>query len=135
MQQPKSKSTSIFQDLAEAVDRLGERTVQALLRDAIARKPNEASKKNAPNKKVKIAPAIRTSVVHSTVDRLQKAVSREEAKHSIEVSEFSRRELEALARLVDVPVRKDMKIGDIEDLIVNMTVGGRLNSQAIRGTN
>ena len=133
MQRSTSKSISIFRDLVEAVENLGEREVQLLLRGAVARNHSDNQIVGGNEKKGRISGATRLELIRSTADGLKTVMSREEAKRQIEMCEFSRRELEVLARSIDVPVRKDMKINDIEDLIVNMTVGGRLNSQAIRG--
>ena len=133
MQRSTSKSTSILRDVVDAVESLGEREVQLLLRNAVARNRigNRVVSGNEKKSGTPVRP--RLELIRSMANGLQTVMSREEAKRQIEMSEFSRRELEVLARSIDVPVRKDMKVNDIEDLIVNMTVGGRLNSQAIRG--
>lgn len=133
MPQPSVRYDNIFNVLAEAVERLGERQVARLLRQAITQKDTEGSPARNTTKKGGARVVIRHELVNATLERLQNATSREEGSQYIEIAGFSRRELEALARSVDVPVRKDMRAPDLEDLIVNMTVGGRLNSRAIRG--
>lgn len=63
---------------------------------------------------------------------LKTANSRDDGLRRLRDAELSRREVEALARLIDVPVRKDQRVDDLEELIVNVTIGSRLNSKAIR---
>jgi hypothetical protein len=71
-------------------------------------------------------------VINSVAQKLQTLASTDAGYRSLQEASLSRRELEALARSIDLPVRKDIRAADLEDLIVNVTIGGRLNSLAIR---
>jgi len=51
----------------------------------------------------------------------------------LEAAQLTRRNLEALARSFEVPVRKEDNLERLRDRIIDATIGARLNSQAIRG--
>lgn len=133
----KATSASLLRDLADAVDRLGEARVKAVLQEAHLRS-NQRSlplAKAANPKRMTATKGIRpvrAELVNQSLQHLKTASTRDEGLRRIREAEFSRRELEFLARCIDVPVRKDQKVEDLEELIVNVTTGGRLNSQAIR---
>lgn len=71
--------------------------------------------------------------VEETVESLIAAKSRDEAEHRLDEGELRRADLEAILRHLDLPVRKTDKVERIKEMIVNATVGARLDSHAIRG--
>ena len=133
MQRPAYRTNTIFRDLADAVERLGENEVQRILRNAVGATSSDDPTSFVKKTKGRIGRPIRLDLIGAVSVVLKGVDSREQAKVEIQNSEFSRKELEQLARSLNVPVRKDMKVNEVIDLIVNMTVGGRLNSKAIRG--
>jgi hypothetical protein len=66
--------------------------------------------------------------------RLHSLESREEGVACLESAQLRRVDLERLARALDLPVRKTDKIERMRDMIVDATIGSRLNSKAIRGS-
>lgn len=133
----KAASISLLREVADAVERLGEARVRTLLKEAASSGSSnrQGSLGLASAKKlsgVSRVPFVRQSLVEQIAQHLRIAESREDGISKIESAGLSRRELEVLARQFDVPVRKDQKVGDLQQLIVNVTVGGRLNSVAIR---
>jgi hypothetical protein len=59
--------------------------------------------------------------------------SREDGTNLLKRAELSKKELEALARLMDLPVLRDDDAERLRQKIVEESIGARLNSQAIRG--
>ncbi|MEU3269087.1 hypothetical protein [Streptomyces bacillaris] len=78
-----------------------------------------------------------TSVSSADLDRLREdlinASSREAGEKYIENQKLSRVDLQALARALDIPVRKGANMKAIKEGIVEATIGYRLRSGAIRG--
>jgi hypothetical protein len=134
MSATKTNSASLFRDLADAVDRLGEARVRSILREGAIRSDHKARPSLVASKKGSHAQKpIRRELVNNLAHQLRTLSSMEIGHRQIEAANLTRRELEALARSFDVPIRKDTKASDLADLVVNVTIGGRLNSAAIRG--
>lgn len=136
MPRKSSGSISLLRDLADAIERVGEEGIRALLRAAAGETPNGSRKGNSRGNIRKGRPeprGLRRDLIESVAEQLQILDSTEAGSRCLDEADLSRRELETLARSIDVPVRKDMRAADLEDLIVNVTIGGRLNSLAIRG--
>ncbi|WP_162602813.1 hypothetical protein [Streptomyces sp. CS090A] len=78
-----------------------------------------------------------TSISSADLDRLREdlinASSREVGEDYIENQKLSRADLQALARALDIPVRKGDNMNAIKEGIVEATIGYRLRSGAIRG--
>jgi hypothetical protein len=135
---PRKSPSSVYllRDLTDAIERVGEVNVRSLLRGAAGSASNGSRKGNLVGeiRKGKGEPRrLRRDLIESVAQQLQILDSTEAGSRCLEDADLSRRELEALARSIDVPVRKDIRVADLEDLIVNVTIGGRLNSLAIRG--
>lgn len=133
----KAASVSLLREVADAVERLGEPRVRHLLQDALAGgRQGQLPLKRAVNPKrntaIRKSSPVRSALIEQALHDLKTFESREGGVKRIRDAAFSRRELESLARMVDVPIRKDQKVQDLEELIVNVTIGGRLNSKAIR---
>jgi hypothetical protein len=71
--------------------------------------------------------------VENYLDQLTMAQTREAASEIIDKLNFTRKELEALARTRSVHVTKDDNVQRIKEKLVEAIVGSRLNSLAIRG--
>jgi hypothetical protein len=91
------------------------------------------------SKSVSAAESKRSRPTHSDDDlkilseRLFSLMSREEGAELLDAAHLTRHNLEALARSIDLPVRKEDNIERLRDRIIAATIGARLNSQAIRG--
>lgn len=64
---------------------------------------------------------------------LSNAESREAGENYLNDQNLNRANLQALARKLDIPVRKGDNMGAIRENIVEATIGYRLRSDAIRG--
>ncbi|MGA5817223.1 hypothetical protein ACPC54_05095 [Kitasatospora sp. NPDC094028] len=64
---------------------------------------------------------------------LSAATSREAGEEHLESRKLTRTDLQALARALDIPVRKGDNMSAIKEGIVEATIGYRLRSGAIRG--
>jgi hypothetical protein len=60
--------------------------------------------------------------------------SREAGQEYLDEQNLSRADLQALARVLDIPVRKGDNMYAIKESIVEATIGYRLRSDAIRGS-
>jgi hypothetical protein len=129
-----TSSSALLRALADAVDRLGEGRVRSILADAgRADEPGQLRFGSGGTKKRNASAAVRLKLVRSLAEQLQSLDSLEAGEDEFRKADLSRRELESLARSFDVPVRKDINQRDLETLLLNVTIGGRLNSRAIRG--
>jgi len=66
-------------------------------------------------------------------DRLRRLQSRDEGLDLLENSSLGKKQLEQLARLMDLPVAREDDVEHLRNKIVEASIGSRLNSQAIRG--
>ncbi|MFF0963955.1 hypothetical protein ACWDQO_11360 [Streptomyces sp. NPDC003703] len=64
---------------------------------------------------------------------LSGAESREVGEEYLKKQKLSRADLQALARVLDIPVRKGDNMDAIRESVVEATIGYRLRSDAIRG--
>lgn len=131
----KSSISNLLHDLANAIDRVGERRVRELLLQLAAdENVSTVTKKSGAGLKKGVA-AIRSDSekVNRIIYQLNSLDSIDAGRECLDSANLTRRELEAVARAFDVPVRKDIRVEGLEDLILNVTIGGRLNSLAIRG--
>ena len=69
------------------------------------------------------------------INQLANITNREEAQLLLNLRCPSKKSLEIIARKLDLPIIKQGKIDDLRDRIVEATVGSRIRSQAIQGTN
>jgi len=67
------------------------------------------------------------------VTQLRTLGSREDGLNLLKEAQLTKKELEALARLMDLPVPRDDDAERLRQKIVEESIGSRLNSQAIRG--
>jgi polynucleotide 5'-kinase involved in rRNA processing len=65
--------------------------------------------------------------------QLNDSATREEGSILLDRLDLSRKELERLARLRDIHVSKDDNVSKIKEKLVEVIIGSRLSSRAIRG--
>lgn len=73
--------------------------------------------------------------VEAAIHEITSLPNREEARTLLELKFSSKKSLEILARNLDIPITKKDKVEELRDKIVEATVGARMRSQAILGTN
>ena len=71
--------------------------------------------------------------LHDIIHRLQALESREEGMHLLQGANLTKKELEAAARLMDLPVIREDDSERLMQKMVEASIGARLNSRAIRG--
>lgn len=133
----KAEVASVLRALADLIEGADEASVRQLLAGhanlrVVPATDQAPQRRSGP--KMEKGSAIRWERITEVHGRLRDVQSLEAAYQILEDAALSRKEVESLARLVDVPVRKDVRIAGLEGLIVNATVGGRLNSRAIKGS-
>lgn len=106
---------------------------------------DELSRLNDPNCEIEIRVIRRRSKEENTpealfnlndiVAKLTAFPSRAEASQFMEATFETKKTLEQIARHLDVPVNKQDKVETLRDKIIEATVGARLRSEAIKGTN
>jgi len=64
---------------------------------------------------------------------LRQVGSRAEGLRSLDQAQLNKKELEDLARLMDLPVSRDDDAERLKQKIIEDVIGARLNSEAIRG--
>jgi len=69
------------------------------------------------------------------ISKLTNFSSREEAQRFLDTTCSTRKALEPIARSLDIPVLKQDKVDVLRDKIIEATVGARIRSQAIQGSN
>jgi hypothetical protein len=67
------------------------------------------------------------------IGHLRQLESREEGSRLLGRAQLTKKELEELARLMDLPVSREDDAEKLRQKIIEESIGARLNSQAIRG--
>lgn len=65
--------------------------------------------------------------------QLKMLTSRDEGRNLLDRAKLTKKELERLARLMDLPVLREDDAEKLRQRILEHSIGARLNSQAIRG--
>jgi hypothetical protein len=73
------------------------------------------------------------SNLYGVVDQVRQLESREQGLDFLRSAQLNKIELERLARLMDLPVRREDDADRLRQMIVEASIGSRLNSRAIRG--
>ena len=68
------------------------------------------------------------------VAELTNLPSRSDAQRYLDAGFGTRKSLEKIARIIDVPIIRQDRVETLRDKIVEATVGARIRSQAIQGT-
>lgn len=71
--------------------------------------------------------------IEQILDELRSSTSRDEGDAVLARADLKKKDLEAIARFADLPVRRRDKVSDLEDRLVESTIGYRLRSRAIKG--
>lgn len=121
----------LLQRLAEAIGRSSPDDLALLISGkaglVISSDTRKASGK--PTKKAQRAPR----ELNELAAKLRGMVSRSEGLNLLNGAEFSRTDLEELARLMDLPVLRSDDVERLKQKIIEESIGARLNSEAIRG--
>jgi hypothetical protein len=114
---------SDIERLIEGRARLVILTANSATSPSDAKRPRDPEKRRRPDSRDFAA----------TVDQLRMLASREAGFKLLIDLHLVKRELEALARLMDLPVVREDDAEQLRRKIVEESIGARLNSQAIRG--
>ena len=88
-------------------------------------------KSTKPTKSVKV---ISDEGLISIADALASMKKREQGAQLLEESNLRRSDLETIMRHLGLPVRKDDNVERLKEKIVQHTIGARINSEAVRGS-
>ena len=116
----------------EFISRSSERDLRSLL-DGTSKLEIVEKASSKSNRKAVDRPSISDGELQNVFTRLADLESREAGIELLKVRIPTRKLLEAFARRIDMPVRKDDNIDRMRERIVDQTIGSRLNSLAIRG--
>jgi len=128
-------------NLLRIVAELLERNSMADLEDVIggranlviSRAPEPAAREGARLRDVEKRRQPDRRDLRAVVAQLRELASRDAGFAVLTTLELSKRELEAMARLMDLPVVREDDSEQLRRKIVEESIGARLNSQAIRG--
>lgn len=130
MSQAEMNIITIFRRIAEAVDALSEEEIKRLsdpLYEVEVRVIRRRSKDEivAPQEPMNVEGIIRDLTASTT---------RQDAQSLLDSKYSSKKQLELIARRLDIPIIRQDKVEFLRDKIIEATVGARLRSQAIQGT-
>lgn len=119
--------------LASAVEALDDDQLESLIADL--RRSGASNRRDPTNN---VAERNRHSKIDSieleqVLQRLSGMPTREDGARLLDDLNLSRKELQALARMRDVHIRKEDNLVRIKEKLVEVIIGSRLSSQAIRG--
>jgi hypothetical protein len=128
-----TKLAQLLRAIANSVEKLD----NAQLDDFIASlRRHRLTENSVPNEKsiskkkhAKVDPA----ELERIITQLNEAVTRDEGANLLDRIDLSRKELERLARMRDIHISKDDNISKIKEKLVEVIIGSRLSSRAIRG--
>lgn len=119
----------LLRRLAETLEKTPEADLEALLsgRARLVVSPAGADRRSPRQKRTP------SKKITELVAKLRDLRSREDGLALLRTMRLNRRELEELARLMDLPVLRDDGSERLVQKIVEESIGARLNSEAIRG--
>jgi hypothetical protein len=91
-------------------------------------------KDHAPPNKKALGSSFTEANLPKLASKLQELSTREEGYQALEEANLTRKRLEELARLLQLPVNRGDNIGRLEEKVIESCIGSRLNSEAIQGT-
>lgn len=126
-----AKLSSALRTLIRALDGLSDEDVINVVRSIREQKP---ARPKVVEKSTSKAPLQKTDnrILDDATDSLRRADSRELGYAILTGHNFTRRELETLAKRANVHVVKNDNIDIIEEKLVESLIGSRLNSMAIQ---
>ncbi len=121
---------AVIRRLAEALESLSGEDLSKLC------DPAYTLEIKATRRRSKDAPPVGHSAVsvEQILDQLASVSTRDEAQSLLDLSALSKKQLEPIARKLDIPIVKIDKAEALRDKIVEATVGARIRSQTIQGT-
>ena len=121
----------ILRALAGAIESADEKRLEAVLTALRSREIGSASAKKGvvKNRHSKVD----VVELQNVLTRLNEATTREQGYSILDALDLSRKELERLSRLRNIHVTKIDDVPKIKEKLVELIIGGKLNSKAIRG--
>jgi hypothetical protein len=129
---------TLLRNLAERIERSSAADMEAFLQGeverlfpeiGIQRHHSDNYRRGVPKKRARPA----QKDLSKLAEQLQQLESRNDGLSLLYNSELTRKDLEQLARVMDLPVLREDDAERLRHKIVEASIGSRLNSQAIRG--
>lgn len=131
---------TFLRSLAEAIEHGSASDLESLLEGQMGLTiSGELFKSSSRHPRVRAFPSSKKDTESSRtklsdlMDRLRRLESRDEGLDLLKTAQLAKKELEQLARLMDLPVSRDDDAERIRQRIIAASIGARLNSRAIRG--
>jgi hypothetical protein len=127
-----TRLAQLLRAIASSIEKLEETQLDEFIGNIKRHRPAEKSpteKSIVKKKHAKVDPADLDRIMM----QLNESMTRDEGATLLDRLDLSRKELERLARLRDIHVSKDDNITKIKEKLVEVTIGSRLSSRAIRG--
>lgn len=126
----RSELSNILRQLADYIESQPDEGLDSILKQVSSQKLAEQKPKN---NKAKSKTLIDTESLHKIADQLIELPSREAGEALLKEKVTNRVALEALARLLNLPVQRDDNVERLRAKIVENSIGSRLRSNAIQG--
>ena len=123
-----SKLARLLRAIANSIETLDETQLDEFI--ASMKRPRSSDRVVSKRKHAKIDPV----ELDKILIQLNELMTREEGAKLLDGLDLSRKELERLARMRDIHVSKDDNIIKIKEKLVEVIIGSRLSSRAIRGS-
>lgn len=130
---------AFLRSLAEAIENGSASDLEALLEGQMGLTISGEAFKSSRHPRVRVFASSRKDTepdrrkLSDLMDQLRRLESRDEGLDLLRTAQLAKRELEQLARLMDLPVSRDDDAERIRQRIIAASIGARLNSRAIRG--
>ena len=122
-----TRLAQLLRAIANSVEKLDETQLNEFMSDL--KRPRLSGKSGAKKKHAKVDPV----ELEKLLGQLIELTTRDQGSRLLDDLDLSRKDLERLARLRDIHVSKDDNISKIKEKVVEVVIGSRLNSRAIRG--
>jgi len=127
------KFARLLRAIASAVEKLEEPQIDEFIADLGRGRHGGhelTSRRIAPkNRHTKVDPV----ELETMMQRLNESLSRDEGYKLLDDFDLSRKELEKLARIRNIHLTKDDNVTKIKEKLIEIVIGSRLSSRAIRG--
>lgn len=130
MSSPEIHFLTVFRRILEALDGLSHEELQRLVDPQYSIEIRAVRRRSKDESHVVIG----VEEITATVQTLTKFASRQEAYSFLDTRFPTKKNLEVIARSLDIPIIRQDKVEDLRDKIVEATVGAKIRSQAIQGT-
>jgi hypothetical protein len=122
-----TRLAQLLRAIADSIEKLDETQLNEFIADL--KRPRPSGKSAAKKKHSKVDPV----ELEKVLAQLNELATRDEGARLLDDLDLSRKELERLARLRDIHVSKDDNVPRIKEKVVEVVIGSRLSSRAIRG--